>query len=65
MSGIESTEAQTLRRRALWFRQFGRMGASPDRLVQEGVAETLLKEAAKAEQRSDSADQVAPARTEP
>jgi hypothetical protein len=45
MTPETSSEAQMLRRRALWFRQFGRLGAREDQSIQDGVADRLHREA--------------------
>jgi hypothetical protein len=45
MTREQSTEAETLLRRAIWFRQFGRLCTEPDREVQDAVARKLRDEA--------------------
>ena len=45
MTCQHSTEAETLLRRAIWFRQFGRLCATADREIQDAVARRLRDEA--------------------
>ena len=39
-------DAETLRRRALWFREFARLGALEDRIAREAVADSLDRQRA-------------------
>lgn len=50
MTTAANHEAQMLRRRALWFRRFGRLGAPEDRAIQDAVAERLDSDSAAQQQ---------------
>jgi len=51
----ESSEAQLLRRRELWFRQFGRLGAPQDRSTQDEIADGLHRQALREESEIEQA----------
>jgi hypothetical protein len=49
-----NSETQILRRRELWFREFGRIGAPQDQDTQDAVAEQLHQEAGRQQEETKS-----------
>lgn len=55
MTVATAGEAQMLRRRALWFRQFGEHGAPQDRATQDAMAEQFRGESVRQQQAVEAA----------
>ena len=49
-----NSETQILRRRELWFREFGRVGAPQDQDTQHAVAEQLHREVGRQQEEVES-----------
>jgi len=53
-NSCSNREAQILRRRELWFREFGRVGAPQDQDTQHAVAEQLHREVGRQQEKVKS-----------